>query len=158
MDSIATLQNVRSKRASSWDRSGKNVDWITIAPGKSATLLEETGAGCIRHFYWAYVEADEAKRLNMFRGVVLKIFWDGSDKPSVEVPLGDFFGVTNGPESAPSAPLAFVTNPGFYQEAQRSWGLQLLPAHALRLGSPVRARKPGRPGSPPLVSHRLRPL
>jgi hypothetical protein len=121
MDGIANLQNIRTKRASSWDKSGKNNDWLTIPPGGKASLLTESGAGCIRHFYWAYVEADEAKRLNMFRGVVLRIFWDGSDKPSVEVPLGDFFGVTNG-QIRPIRSLAFVTNPGYYQETMRSWG------------------------------------
>ena len=121
MDGIANLQDIRSKRASSWDKSGRNDDWLTLPPGQKADLLTETGAGCIRHFYWAYIELEEGRRLNLFRGVVLRIFWDGSEKPSVEVPLGDFFGVTNG-QVRPIRSLAFVTNPGFYQEAQRSWG------------------------------------
>ena len=43
------------------------------------------------------------------------------DKPSVEVPLGDFFGVTNG-QIRPIRSLSFVTNPGLYTEAQLSWG------------------------------------
>ena len=121
MSQMPVLRDFHSKRASSWDRSGKNTDWLTIAPGKSANLLTEQGAGCIKHFYWAYIEKEEPNRINLFRGVVLKMFWDGCDKPSVEVPLGDFFGITNG-QIRPIRSLAFVTNPGLYQEAQLSWG------------------------------------
>ena len=121
LSKMPVLRDFRSKRVSSWDRSGQNSDWLTIAPGKTANLLTEQGTGCIKHFYWAYIEKEEQNRLNLFRGVVLKMFWDGSDKPSVEVPLGDFFGVTNG-QIRPIRSLAFVTNPGLYQEAQLSWG------------------------------------
>jgi len=115
------LRDFTSKRASSWDDSGKNTDWVTIGPGKTQTLLKEASAGCIKHFYWAYLERDDDIRLNMFRGVVLRCFWDGADKPSIEVPLGDFFGVSNG-MIRPIRSLAFTTNPGLYDEAQLSWG------------------------------------
>ena len=80
------------RRASSWDRSGGNNDFIRIAPGETATLLEEVGAGCINRIYIALA----APELTDYRDAVLRCFWDGESTPSVEVPLGDFFGVTHG--------------------------------------------------------------
>jgi hypothetical protein len=115
------LRDFHSKRASSWDRTGGNEDWVVIQPGKTHVLLEEKHPGCVKHFYWTYIEQGEAPRLNVFRGLVLRAFWDGADKPSIEVPLGDFFGVSNG-QLRPIRSLAFTTNPGADAEAQASWG------------------------------------
>lgn len=30
------------------------------------------------------------------RNLILRMFWDGQENPSVEVPLGDFFGIAHG--------------------------------------------------------------
>jgi len=62
---------------------------VTIAPGEVATLADLKGAGCIRHI-WLTARCDEPDYL---RRVVLRAWWDGEDKPSIETPLGDFFGV-----------------------------------------------------------------
>jgi hypothetical protein len=80
------------RRASSWDRTGGNDDYIRIAPGETFTLLEEGGPGCITRIYFAFA----APELTDYRDAILRCFWDGEDTPSVEVPLGDFFGVTHG--------------------------------------------------------------
>ena len=117
------LRDFHSKRASSWDRTGGNDDWLVVPAGETSVLLKEGGAGCVKRVYWLYIENNkaEARRLNIFRGVVLRAFWDGADKPSIEVPLGDFFGISNG-QLRPINSLAFVTNPGLHLEAQTSWG------------------------------------
>lgn len=114
------LRDFRSKRASSWNRTGKNQDFLAIPAGETRPLLLADGAGCIRHFYWAYIEGEEAKRHNLFRGVILRAFWDGAEAPSIEVPLGDLFGVSNG-QVRPIKSLAFTTNPG-HAMSDRSWG------------------------------------
>ncbi len=118
--SSPVLSDFTNKRASSWDQTGGNSDWVKIAPGKTHTLLQENGAGCIKHFYWAYIKQDRHGLKSLFRGVVLRCFWDGSDTPAIEVPLGDFFGVTNG-QIRDVKSLAFVTNPGFHG-TDDSWG------------------------------------
>ena len=123
---LTQLRDFRSKRSSSYARGGGNHDYIIIPPGQTATVLEEGGAGCIKHFYWTYIAGryiamDEAVRLNIFRGVVLRAFWDGADSPSIEVPLSDFFGVSNG-QLRPIRSLVFTTNPGHDDERQTSWG------------------------------------
>jgi D-arabinan exo alpha-(1,3)/(1,5)-arabinofuranosidase (non-reducing end) len=127
-ENCATLRDFSSKRASSWDRSGKNDDYTNIPPGKTHTLLKNSGAGCIKHFYWTYIRADQPFGLGntitrhlMFRVFVLRIFWDGETTPSIEIPLGDFFGISNG-FIRPIQSLAFVTNPGADRSTQSSWG------------------------------------
>jgi hypothetical protein len=97
-----------SKRASSWDRTGANEDWIRVDAGQTVVLMEHEGPGCITHLYAAMILND----LRDFRNAVLRCYWDGSDQPSVEVPLGDFFAVTHGRVREFSSSMVAV-NPGF---------------------------------------------
>ena len=117
---MCLLRDFRSKRSSSWDRNGGNADWQNVPAGKTITLLDEAGAGCVKHFYWTYIQRDEHKRTNTFRGLLLRAFWDDEPTPSIEVPLGDLFGVTNG-MIRPIRSLAFTVNPGGLGQLQ-SWG------------------------------------
>jgi hypothetical protein len=88
---LPRLRGYRRRRLSSWDRSGGNVDAIQIAPGETALLGEIEGAGCVKHVWMTMMSLPaEAHEL---RQTVLRFFWDGERSPSVEVPLGDFFGV-----------------------------------------------------------------
>src|SRR5581483_10598737 len=80
---------VSSRRSSSWDRTGGNRDRCELQPGERAILLEAAGAGCVRHL-WITVGRDEP---GLLRRCTLRAWWDGEATPSVEVPLGDFFGV-----------------------------------------------------------------
>lgn len=98
----------RSFRASSWDRSGGNRDYLTVEPGQTVTLLETDGPGCINHTYCAFVFPE----ITDYRDAILRCYWDGSTVPSVEVPVGDFFGVAHGRiRELPS--LLVAINPGF---------------------------------------------
>jgi hypothetical protein len=81
-----------TRRSSSWDRSGGNDDYVRIGPGESATLLAHDGPGCVTRIYVALA----AHELTDHRDAVLRCWWDRQDTPSVEVPLGDFFGVAHG--------------------------------------------------------------
>ncbi len=85
---LAELRDATSKRASSWDRSGGNADAIPIQPGETATLAEVPGAGSIRHI-WVTIASPSNYHL---REIVLRMYWDGEAEPSVEAPIGDFFG------------------------------------------------------------------
>ena len=49
---VYVKDGIRSKRASSWDRTGANYDAITINSGETAVLADIEGAGCIRHIYF----------------------------------------------------------------------------------------------------------
>jgi hypothetical protein len=90
--SLARLRpGVRRRRSSTWDRSGGNVDSVRLAPGAVHTLAEDDGPGQVTHL-WSTVLSPS---LFWGRELVLRMYWDGEDTPSVEVPFGDFFGVGN---------------------------------------------------------------
>ena len=77
------------KRASSFDRSGGNADFREIAPGQTLTLLDTNGPGTLTHI-WFTLSSPETYHL---KKLVLRMFWDNESSPSVEAPLGDFFGL-----------------------------------------------------------------
>ncbi|MGC2446867.1 MAG: glycoside hydrolase family 172 protein [Candidatus Sulfotelmatobacter sp.] len=76
-------------RASSYDRSGGNADARAIAPGETLTLLDDAGPGIVSHV-WATIASDDPDHL---KALVLRMYWDGEATPSVEAPIGDFFGL-----------------------------------------------------------------
>jgi hypothetical protein len=82
------LQDSSSARVSSWDRTGRNADMFHAAPGETLELANIPGAGCIRHIYFTI-----AGPAHYMRGLVLRMYWDGEETPSVETPFGDFFGM-----------------------------------------------------------------
>lgn len=88
---LPLARNHKLLRLSSWDKSGGNNDFFVIEPGKSLEL-EIEGPACIRHM-WFTGHANEEYWL---RKVLLNIYWDGEDRPSVETPFGDFFGAGHG--------------------------------------------------------------
>jgi len=85
----ARLRSYKTRRSSSWDRSGGNDDSVHVEPGASATLLEVSGAGVITHLWFTINSADE----HHLKSLLLRAWWDGEQTPSVEVPIGDFFGL-----------------------------------------------------------------
>ncbi|HSF16607.1 MAG TPA: glycoside hydrolase family 172 protein [Vicinamibacteria bacterium] len=96
----------RLRRQSSWDRSGRYSERIRIPPGDLAVLARIHGAGIIRHI-WLTLWTDEPAYL---RKMVLRAYWDGESNPSVESPVGDFFGVGHAEVSNYwSQPLSMVT-------------------------------------------------
>jgi len=71
-----------------------------ISTGQTATLMDIKGAGCITHI-WMTFGCPNSRR------VVLRMYWDGEDDPSVESPMTDFFGVGhNEPFYSPKANFA----------------------------------------------------
>ena len=57
---------------------------ITLPADATTTLVDAECAGKITHI-WITVDS---KR---FRDIILRMYWDGEQSPSVEAPLGDFF-------------------------------------------------------------------
>jgi hypothetical protein len=60
-----------------------------VRPGETKTLCDIEGPGMIRHI-WITVQDRSPV---MLRNNIVRIYWDDSPHPSVEVPLGDLFGV-----------------------------------------------------------------
>jgi len=109
LENITTIkQGVKSKRISSFDRSGGNNDrFENIAPGETRTIADIDGAGCINHI-WITI-SPEAPELNR-SDIILRIYWDGHDYPSVESPIGPFFG-QGWDETYPWASLPLAASP-----------------------------------------------
>ena len=95
---LPRLRSSRRKRASSWDKTGGNDDRLTIGPGQTATLAEIPKAGCVNHI-WITIANEhmsrtpDAEEPDFLRKILLKMYWDREEEPSVLVPVGDFFGV-----------------------------------------------------------------
>ncbi|HXJ96174.1 MAG TPA: glycoside hydrolase family 172 protein [Terriglobia bacterium] len=91
------------KRSSSYDRTGGNEDYRELAPGGTLTLLDVEGPGEVTHV-WMTIASRERFHL---KKLVLRMYWDGESTPSVEAPVGDFFGLGLGDYFLyQSAPLA----------------------------------------------------
>lgn len=77
------------KRSSSYDRSGGNEDYRQVEPSATLTLLDADGPGVVTHV-WVTIASSEMYHL---KKLVLRMYWDGESTPSVETPIGDFFGL-----------------------------------------------------------------
>lgn len=75
--------------ASSTDPTGANADMRRVAPGETYTVLDVDGPGTIAHI-WFTIADNEPYNL---KRIVLRMYWDGETNPSVEAPIGDFFGL-----------------------------------------------------------------
>jgi hypothetical protein len=85
-------KSYKLKRISSFDRTGANNDYYSIEPGQTLTLLDEKGPGELSHI-WITINSGENYHL---KKLVLRMYWDGEQNPSVEAPIGDFYGLGNG--------------------------------------------------------------
>lgn len=64
--------------------------WVPLAAGDTLTVADIRGPGVIRHI-WMTTPDTTPEGPFVLRNLVLRMYWDDEDSPSVEVPLGDFF-------------------------------------------------------------------
>ncbi len=92
LPSYARGAHYQSLKQSSYDRTGGNADRWPIAPGATQEVFNAQGPGVITHI-WFTIAAESANHL---KEIVIRAYWDGNAKPSVEVPAGDLFGLNLG--------------------------------------------------------------
>ena len=63
--------------------------FIKVNPHDTVTIMDVAGPGVIQHIWMATTTDWRGNG----RASVLRFYWDGEDKPSVEVPMTDFFAV-----------------------------------------------------------------
>ncbi|WP_048603244.1 glycoside hydrolase family 172 protein [Enterococcus massiliensis] len=96
----------KRKRLSSFDTTGGNRDFLKIFPGDKVQLGKIDGAGVVAHIWMTMAPLEEVKEEFLYRKIVIRMFWDNEEQPSVEVPIGDFFGIGHGiTKNYSSAPL-----------------------------------------------------
>jgi hypothetical protein len=88
----ARAQDYKSLKQSSYDVTGGNSDRWPIAPGATLEVFNQKGPGVISHI-WYTIAAQSQTHL---KELVMRMYWDGNAKPSVECPIGDFFGLNLG--------------------------------------------------------------
>jgi len=99
-------QDYGLKRVSSADPSGGNADFRPIEPGGTLTILDAEGPALLTHI-WFTLYAPAPHHL---KELVLRMYWDGERTPSVEAPLGDFFGLGLGDYFTWESELLSVAN------------------------------------------------
>ena len=113
LSGLAKPQQGRSMRATSTFREGKdgkydptappkgdgeeksNFDNFRVAPGKTHVVMDVKGPGEITHMWFTFLGPEKQgwapNGSASHQDMLLRIYWDGSAKPGVEAPLGDFF-------------------------------------------------------------------
>lgn len=89
LPNYARAQNYKSLKQSSFDRTGGNRDSWVIPAGATYEVFKADGPGIITHI-WFTIAARSGDHL---KELVIRMYWDGNAKPSVEAPIGDFFGL-----------------------------------------------------------------
>jgi hypothetical protein len=101
---MATLEEgVSGRQARELGVGWKVNPYVFIEPGQTHVLADIEGPGAIQHIWMTPTRA--------WRFSVIRFYWDDEKTPSVEVPVGDFFGMGWG-EYAPLNSLPVVVNPG----------------------------------------------
>lgn len=77
--------------------------FVRIKPGETFTMAEIDGPGAIQHIWMTPT--------GKWRYSIFRIYWDGETEPSVECPVGDFFGM-GWNQYSPLVSLAVCVNPG----------------------------------------------
>ncbi len=172
LPNYARLQDYRTLKQSSYDRTGGNRDFWRIEPGQSLDVFQSEGPGIITHVWFTIASQSE----HHLKELVLRMYWEGNEKPSVETPVGDFFGLTLGDYflfqsalvncSSVKALNAYfampfrrsarisITNEGahpvgsFYSNIDYQL-VSALPADAMYFHAQYRQATPNRPASPP---------
>jgi Protein of unknown function (DUF2961) len=92
LPSYARAQSYQSLKQSSFDRTGGNKDSWPISGGGMHEVFNANGPGVITHIWFTIA----ARSVPHLKEIVLRGYWDGNDKPSIEAPIGDFFGLNLG--------------------------------------------------------------
>ena len=119
-----------AKRQASWSRDGYNRDWRDVGAGEELVLADIRGCGFVTRLWFGIDTGRAASRQHRLkvsdplfqRKMVLRIFWDGADHPSVDVPVGDFFAIGHGAmRSFSSALVEISANPGDGRGSLTAW-------------------------------------
>ncbi|QDU71423.1 glycoside hydrolase family 172 protein [Mucisphaera calidilacus] len=96
-------QGISADRAKDLGRGWKINPAIEIQPETTANIADIDGPGALQHFWMTPTGA--------WRFLILRIYWDGQEQPSVECPLGDFFACGWG-QYAQVNSIPVTVNPG----------------------------------------------
>ena len=94
MRDLPRLRNYKRRRISSHDPTHGNKDLLLIKRREKKIIADINGPGSITHI-WCTMQSSDRYYL---RKVILRVYWEDEidqGKPSIECPIGDFFGIGN---------------------------------------------------------------
>lgn len=113
LSSISKARSGSRRRISSYDPTGGNHDYLVLTPGENRCFAQIKGAGKITHIWITTAPTAAEDDASLMRKLVLRMYWDGESEPSVQAPLGDFFGLGHGiTKNYTSAPLSMSPQNG----------------------------------------------
>lgn len=83
-------RRVSSNQTPGWHTENLDMDWLM--PGESVNMPILEGPGVVTHIWFT----SHSGWVGELHSLTLRIYYDGSEEPGVEVPLGDFFAVGHG--------------------------------------------------------------
>ncbi|MFH1268851.1 MAG: glycoside hydrolase family 172 protein [Planctomycetota bacterium] len=109
LDDLAKPHDGRSMRSTSTavdengDYAHSNNDNSRVAPGATKVVLDAQGPGTITHMWFTFLGPEPhpwaPDGSANHQEILLRIYYDGSKRPGVEAPLGDFFANSFGKRS-----------------------------------------------------------
>ena len=106
MTLLSKPKNYSVSRVSSFARDGRNLDTVPIPlGGEETTIADIKGPGAITRTWAAFKGTGH--------DLIIRFYWDESEHPSIEAPIGDFFGVAMGLDATiNSVPIQFRDKKG----------------------------------------------
>jgi len=88
--SISSFENINGLKSNGGrsNKTAKGHAFEELKAGQTKILLDIKGAGVIQRMWFTVRDRSP----EMLRSMRLRMYWDGSSKPAVDVPFGDFFG------------------------------------------------------------------
>ena len=95
---LATLSDVTTRQLTTFNLERKSKT-LPVRRGKRVTIGEVKGCGFITQFwltfpgwFWQHWNTKAVVNQSILKTLILRIYWEGEDRPAVETPVGDFFG------------------------------------------------------------------
>ena len=88
----ANGENQRGEKGAGGKARGGRKGCPSIAPmkaGKTYTVLDVDGPGMVRHIWFTF----PPETVGAMRNLIVRMYWDDQENPSVEAPMGDLFGL-----------------------------------------------------------------
>lgn len=109
LDAVTRAQTYEARRASSSNEDlTRNGDARGIDPGGTLVLADLEGPGVVTSI-WTTMAGND---LFMNRSVVMRVYYDGAEQPSVQAPIGDFFASGNAAQADVNSAPVMVTSKG----------------------------------------------
>ena len=111
LEDLPKLGKPKMKYISSTHRvNSKHKDFYTIGPKETFTMAEIKEEGIIKSFWLTLSSPDK----RILRKAYLRIYWDDENEPSINVPIGSFFGLCFGEYMHYSSFILGATSGGYY--------------------------------------------